>query len=215
MKKDCQPQPSARKRKLVTRHAPNKVERLEEKIDGLVDFLRSTAEGGLPSSNTSSVNATSRDSVLSGPINAVPSKAARSINHEEPIYHPNLENNISQHSLTLSSSSTPASIPVSLMPGIESSPEPNAKNAELYLLNFRTNFIKNLPFLVIPPSLTAQRLQQERPILWLCIMTVASNSPSQQIALSRKVRELFGRVAYVEDIRNLDLLLGVLVLVTW
>ncbi|OKL64224.1 hypothetical protein UA08_01025 [Talaromyces atroroseus] len=218
MRKDCQPQPAARKRKVVTRHAPNKVERLEEKIDGLVDFLRSTAESGLASanSNTSSVNTVvPRDSALLRPGNAVSSNVPRSINHEEPAFNPTIENNISRPSLTLSSSSNPASAPVGLLSGIDTSPEPSAETAELYLLNFRENFIKNLPFLVIPPSVTAYSLRQERPILWLCIMTVASNSSNQQIALSRKARELFGKVAYVEAIRNMDLLLGILVLVTW
>lgn len=215
MKKDCQPQPPPRKRKAVVRHAPNKVERLEEKINGLVDFLKSTAESGTPPSKSISSNTASLDYNLVHSVNEVLPQAVGFGNHEEPDINLSFRTSLSQPSLTISSASTPSSVPVSLLPGIDSFSEPNAENAQSNLLNFRNNFLNHLPFLVIAPSVTANRLQQERPILWLCIMIVASNCSKQQVALSRKARELFGRVAYVEGSRNLDLLLGILVLTTW
>lgn len=217
MNKDCQPQPRARKRKAPVRHAPNKVERLEEKINGLVDFLKSNAESGATSSKSASSNAASLDSNFVGPVNEVSPQVVSTGNYEEPILNPSFatNNNLFHHALNLSASSTPPTAPVNLFPGIESLSEPNAEDAESYLLNFSKNFTIHLPFLVIPPFITAYRLQQERPILWLCIMTVASKSTKLQMALSTKVRQLFGRVAYIEGGRNLDLLLGLLVLIAW
>lgn len=63
--------------------------------------------------------------------------------------------------------------------------------------------------------MTAYQLRQESPILWLCIMTVASTRSIQQEALSKEMRGVFGREAYVEGTRNMDLLLAVLVYATW
>ena len=63
--------------------------------------------------------------------------------------------------------------------------------------------------------MTARRLRQERPILWACIMTVASSNSRQQIVLSREVRGLLGREAYVEGTRNMDLLLAAFVYTVW
>lgn len=205
MKKDCQPPATVRKRRVVTRQPTSKVERLEKKIDGLFDFLKSTTiENGPPSSSADTASSDSG-------INATPLNAT---SHAESFLSPHPRNDVSHDSLSLPNSTTPASIPVNLS-YIDSTLEPSPENAEIYLINFRTNFIHHLPFLVIPPSVTAYRLRQERPILWLCIMAVASKNTNEQIILSKRVKEVFGVEAYVRGTRNLDFLLGVLVFATW
>lgn len=210
MKKDCQVPPPPQKRKAVARHAPSKVQKLEEKIDGLVHLLKS----GAPPPDVASLYTSSRGPVLSSSVEISPKTFATS-NALESIADSDFDRSLSGHSLTLSSSSTATSVPLSLLAEIHSFPEIKAEDAELYLLSFRTNFINHLPFLVIPPSVTASGLQQERPILWLCIMTVASNRTSQQVELSGKVRDLFGKATCIEGIKSLDLLLGILVFSTW
>lgn len=205
MKKDCQPPAPVRKRRVVTRQPTSKVERLEKKIDGLFDFLKSTAVENSPLS--SSADTTSSNSgINANPLNAT--------SQAESFLTPHTTNEVLHNSLSLPNSTTPASVPVNLS-YIESTLEPSPENAELYLVNFRTNFINHLPFLVIPPSVTAYRLRQERPILWLCIMAVASKNTNEQIILSKRVKEVFGMEAYVRGTRNLDFLLGVLVFATW
>lgn len=205
MKKDCQLPAPVRKRKVVTRQPTSKVERLEKKIDGLFDFLKSIAvENGPPSS---SADTTSSDSG----IKAIPSNVT---SHAESFLNLHSRNDVSHDTLSLPTSTTPASVPVNLS-YIDSTLEPSPENAELYLINFRTNFINHLPFLVIPSSVIAYRLRQERPILWLCIMAVASKNTNEQIILSKRVKEVFGVEAYVRGTRNLDFLLGVLVFATW
>jgi hypothetical protein len=72
-----------------------------------------------------------------------------------------------------------------------------------------------LPFIVLPASTTAQDLRQERPFLWLCIMAVSSKSSLQQMALGKEIRLTLGREVVLDGNRSLDLLLGVIVYVTW
>jgi hypothetical protein len=115
-----------------------------------------------------------------------------------------------------SSSSSSGSTLVNFQPPLlRLSLQPSPEDAELYLNKFRTDFAKHLPFIVISPSVTSYQLRQERPILWVCIMAVASSNSTQQIALSKEVRAIFGREALVERTKNIDLLLGILVYAIW
>ncbi|KAL4905586.1 hypothetical protein BDW74DRAFT_185117 [Aspergillus multicolor] len=93
--------------------------------------------------------------------------------------------------------------------------EPEPAEAERCLNWFRTHMLGSLPFLVLSSSITAEQLRQERPLLWLSIMTVACTRPAQQQALSKETREIFGREAYIEGRRSLDFLWAVLVFVSW
>lgn len=72
-----------------------------------------------------------------------------------------------------------------------------------------------VPFVIVPPSTTAEDLQRERPFLLKSILAVTSRKPRQQLTLATSlVRQLAERVA-VNGERNLDLLLGVLILTGW
>jgi hypothetical protein len=93
--------------------------------------------------------------------------------------------------------------------------EPSPYEAEEYLKIFRTQKLKYFPFVYIPSTTSAQHLLQERPFLWLCIMTMSSNSISQQLALSNKIRHILGRKMLLEYEKNLDLLLGLLAYIGW
>ncbi|KAH8593547.1 hypothetical protein B0O99DRAFT_626565 [Bisporella sp. PMI_857] len=119
-------------------------------------------------------------------------------------------NTIAIHSLPTPESSS-GSTPIVLSGSMQLQME----DAEIYLNRFQTQFAKNLPCIIIPPTTTAQQLRKERPILWLSIMAVASHHPSQQLAISRELRETFGREAFVEARPSLDLLLAVLVYASW
>lgn len=93
--------------------------------------------------------------------------------------------------------------------------ELSLKSAEAYLENFRTNVLYHLPFLTISLAETASKIQNERPILWLSIMAVASKKSDEQVLFSRISREIFGTEAYIRGSRTLDSLQGVLVSATW
>jgi hypothetical protein len=116
---------------------------------------------------------------------------------------------------TISSSSKSTPLNLSLQLILHQALEPSPEDAESHLNRFRNDFAKHLPFLIIPPSVTAYQLRQDSPILWISIMTVASSNSTQQISLSKAVREILAREAFVEGTRNMDLLFAILVYATW
>ncbi|KAK9350915.1 hypothetical protein V1523DRAFT_435885 [Lipomyces doorenjongii] len=217
MKKDCQPSPPVRKRRRVKRHSANKVEKLEEKLDGLVTLLKSATQGAPGIFHATSVNSALDDLVPSSHGNTSGSAAAGSVGYRDYTFNRPLPTGrgLPNSAFTPAASSSSGSASINLKPLLHPALEPSPEDAESYLNKFRTDFVKHLPFIVISPSVTAHQLRQESPILWLCIMTVASSRSTEQIVLSKEVREIFGREAYVEGTRNMDLLLAVLVYTTW
>ena len=216
MNKDCQPSPPVRKRRTVKRPSANETSKLEEKLDGLVTLLKSATQGAPGIINATSVNSPPEGSVPSSHESASGSTAAGSVGCREYTYNRPLPNGrgFLESGFTPAASSS-GSTSVNLQPLLHPALEPSPEDAESYLNKFRTNFVKHLPFIVISPSVTAHQLRQERPILWVCIMTVASSNSTQQIVLSKEVRGILGREAYVEGTRNMDLLLAVLVYAAW
>jgi hypothetical protein len=218
MNKDCTPSPPMRKRRVMKRPSVMETSKLEQKLDGIVTLLKSATQGAPVVVDTSTINIpsefgpSSRDRVGD-------TAAAIDLSHHEHTY---ARQKPSVHDLghfltpTASSSSSSESTLVNFQPPLlHPSLQPSPEDAELYLNKFRTDFAKHLPFIVISPSVTSHQLRQERPILWVCIMAVASNNSTQQIALSKEVRAIFGREALVESTKNMDLLLGILVYATW
>ena len=212
MKKDCQPSPPVRTRRTGKKVSASRTSKLEQKLDGLVHLLESATKPAAVAArpiDSISVNATSTDVFLPSLGNASGINGP-DYNHGNPLAN----TRVMQHSIP-----TPASLSEStslnLQPALQSNQEPCMQDAELYLDKFRTNFARHLPFVIIPPSTTAQQLRHERPILWLCIMAVASSQSTQQINLSRELRTTFGHEAFVEARQSMDLLLAVLVYATW
>lgn len=191
--------------------------KLEQKLDGIVTLLKSASQGA-PVVNASSTNIPLeyRPSSRDGFGNA---GAAIDLSHHEHTYARQIP---SIHDpgrfltpIASSSSSSESTVvnfpPLLLHPSLQPSPE----DSELYLNKFRTDFAKHVPFILIPSSVTSLQLRQARPILWVCIMAVASSNSTQQIALSKEARAIFGREAFVEGTKNMDLLLGILVYAIW
>lgn len=93
--------------------------------------------------------------------------------------------------------------------------EPTPAEAEEFLTSFCATKMNYFPFVYIPASTSAQQLREEKPFLWLCIMSVASNSTSQQQALNGRVRQIVGEEMVQKSERTLDLLLGLLTFLGW
>ncbi|CAI7667385.1 unnamed protein product [Penicillium discolor] len=217
MKKECLPSPPVRKRRMVTKTSgDNKVERLEEKVDGLVALLKSVTQGTPGSFNASSINP-ALESLIPASSESEAGGVIANNNHyvEYPYHRSGATGRVEgPFTPTASSSSRPESInqlPFLIYPYLE----PSAEEAAAYLDRFRNEFQGQLPFLQVSSSMTAQKLRQESPLLWLSIMTVASTRSTQKIMLSKEVSGVFGREAYVEGTRNMDFLLAVLVYTTW
>ncbi|KAK9328779.1 hypothetical protein V1520DRAFT_345197 [Lipomyces starkeyi] len=217
MKKICQPSPPVRRPRTLKRPSAHETSKLEEKLDGLVTLLKSATQGAPGILNTTLVN-----SSLEGlqPASHETSSISAAISRDYQAHNRPSPNGSGPHEsiYTPTTSTFSKSTPLNslnaqpvLHPGLEPSPE----DAELYLNRFRNDFVKHFPFVIISPSVTAHELRQERPILWISIMTVASSHSTQQISLSNEVRGILAREAFVQGTRNMDLLLAILVYATW
>lgn len=186
MKKDCQPSPPVRKRTTAKKVTRSRTSKLEQKLDGLVQLLESAAKP-----------ATAASRMITDDLQAI--SISSDLAETPGITDPGLSESASSN---VQLTGQPAR-------GLD------ALDAELYLHNFRTEFAKHTPFVVIPASITAQQLRKDRPILWQCIMAIASNKVEQQIRFSKELRTTFGVEMFVEARKSMDLLLAVLVYATW
>jgi len=223
MNKDCTPSPPMRKRRVMKKSSAMETSKLEQKLDGIVALLKSTTQAAPVVVNTSTINIPLdfEPSICDGVEDAT---AAINLTHHEhtharqipSVYGPghfftpiaSSTTSSSSNSTLLKSSNYQLSL---LHPSLQPSPE----DAELYLNKFRNDFAKHLPFIVISPSTTSNQLRQERPILWVCIMTVVCSNSTQQIALSKEVRAIFGQEALVGSTKSMDLFFGILVYAIW
>jgi len=218
MNKLCQPSPPVRKRRTTNRASENRTLKLEEKLDGIVKLLSST--GRIPLETT---NSSPESSLAEPPLHSsheIPSGVTASniqSSQDNAFTRPfPIGRSVSESSYTpATSASSAASPPVLLQPVLYQNLEPSLEEAELHLNRFREKFVNTFPFIIIPPSVTARQLRQDRPVLWVCIMTVASNNIAQQIRYSREVRAIFGREVFIEGNRSMDLLLAILVYAVW
>lgn len=93
--------------------------------------------------------------------------------------------------------------------------EPSPFEAESILQRFRNEYLVLFPFVWIRQDMTAQELQRHRPFLWLNIRTVCEKSCRRLYALGDRVRELLARKILVDLERDLDILLGLMVYLGW
>ncbi|CAK7229003.1 hypothetical protein SCUCBS95973_007070 [Sporothrix curviconia] len=106
----------------------------------------------------------------------------------------------------------PAAAAASLFTDI---PGLTALEAEEALQRFCTRKLKYFPFVHIPPMLSAARLQQTRPLLWLSIMACSARSAELQTRLCLRLRQQIAEQAVVNHQRSIDLLLGVVGFLGW
>lgn len=93
--------------------------------------------------------------------------------------------------------------------------EPSLAAAEDCLHVFCTKHLKYFPYVHISAETTAERLHQERPFLWLCIMAICSKIVAQQEALSKRIQNIVAQRLLYESDYSLDLLLGLLAFIGW
>ncbi|KAL9620371.1 MAG: hypothetical protein Q9160_005071 [Pyrenula sp. 1 TL-2023] len=186
-----------RKRRTATRPYINKTSKLEEKLNGIVELLQSTAQGAPP--NFDAVSIESPSDVSNRPNRDY---AASSMETSSAGFQGRMQARGSPgRPVPRDSAFTPTTSSASetsldrVQPNLPPASELSLDDSELYLSIFRRDYAEHLPFIVIPPSCTAYQLRTERPILWACIMAVASNKSAQQVRLSEEVRTIFGREA--------------------
>lgn len=81
--------------------------------------------------------------------------------------------------------------------------------------DFRTQKLQFHQFVPFPDTMSSEQLLRERPFLWHYIVLISTKSPTHQAELSRKVRVMLSQLLIIEPEFNIDLLLGLLVLIGW
>ena len=223
--KYCEPSKAVRKRKIIDRSSSIKVARLEEKLDGLLTLLQpssSFASRGLDSVaamvNQGQPTPESMESPRTTPKTGEEPENSPNPSNRELVTMPGSENGNRSSVLSdypqipytaTGTKSTLYHSPVST--GLE----PSEEEAEISLSLYRNSMMQSFPITLIPESMSARQLQQERPFLWLCIMAITSKYYEQQRALNREMRLTLSRESLLEGKHNLDLLLGLITHVAW
>jgi hypothetical protein len=94
--------------------------------------------------------------------------------------------------------------------------EPTFEEAERCLDLFRQQMLANFPFVLLDDSsITAQQLRQERPILFLAIMSVTWKSRSQRQSLGLEMKQVV--IQQITSDKRVDIshLLSILIFIIW
>ena len=83
------------------------------------------------------------------------------------------------------------------------------------LMEFRWLHLPHFPLIYLPPNLSAEQLNHDKPLLSLAIKTICNKAYSLQAQLSMKLRERISLKMMVDGEKSLDLLLSVLTCMTW
>ena len=98
-------------------------------------------------------------------------------------------------------------------------PPPNGltwKEATAILGVFRRRYMPRFPCVLIDPDMTSQQLLASKPFTFRAVMLVAAPvSVSRYRKMKRNVLAYLGHRMLVEEQRHLDLLQGLLILLTW
>ncbi|OKL61994.1 hypothetical protein UA08_02544 [Talaromyces atroroseus] len=228
LKKVCSPSSSIRKKRVTPRNS-SQAARLERKLDGLVSLLRaSSSQGNLTEESFNDVsdivNAVNANNTAASTTSSTaapsPSCSSNIMNNNKGSLRPpmpcldfdNTPHQDHRNAATKStaSSSTPGSGAPSPFPYIlPRDVEPTAEEERLWYQIFIDKFVDHAPFLrLIVQNMSCTQLRQEKPFLWLSIMSVACPFVQKQWDLGRAVREVLAREVLVEGERNVDYLLG-------
>lgn len=199
--KDCHKSATSRRR-IGKKATASRTAQLEEKLDDLVSILRASQH---PNQQISLSSTSSPNSSFPSRLDSLATAATSSSSQGQPDVIPQNPYNtgpcIPQHS-ALDINET------------FRLPEPTSEEAEVYLTKFR-DWLKNFPFVVIPPTQTAAALREERPFLWLCIMNLTTMSAPQNNILRERIRHEYITRAFVNQERTMDLLLGLIAFLGW
>ena len=211
--KECVPSVSVRK--LTSRRVPGsrntQIEHLEEKIEDLVTLLRNQNSEKSNTQNASdsigirtptpSTHSPYSENVRDDSSTGVDSDA--SVSAIKPSDQVSLETNVFQ-----ASHFDKPSI-------LKTSVEPSSLQAEECLSFFQKHMLNLFPFIHLPSDMTAKQVRKWSPFLWFNIMAATAKTPGQQCSMSNSIKRFVAQKLIVDNEKNLDLLLGLLVFISW
>ncbi|KAL2864120.1 Zn(II)2Cys6 transcription factor domain-containing protein [Aspergillus lucknowensis] len=113
-----------------------------------------------------------------------------------------------------SSSDTSMSLPSSVPPTYHM-PADESRNTEESLALFRDTMLRACPFIYLPPTVTAQYLQKERPFFFQAVLAVTTRSMREKRMRAQQFKATLAQATVVENRSSIDLLLGLLTYVAW
>ena len=193
-----------------------RVAQLEQKLDGLVTLLTTSQ----PTLQTTSENQACTVSLPRSPVScdsnqstAGPSTAAtQSIISDETNPVESVNDGVAQFDLQCTVSA--ANLPIVTQE--VSRVEPDERQAEILLLEFRSNMTEQFPFVVIRPEETSRSLRSEKPLLWKAIMVAAAHGNcDRQLSLGASLMEDITTRLLFRAEKSLHLLQALLVFIAW
>lgn len=92
----------------------------------------------------------------------------------------------------------------------------SSKAAEYYVELYKSNLTPHFPFVVIHPDVSAEQLRQERPLLFLAVLTAAAfgDVPVQR-SLAKRMRDALGQSVAGHGDMSFEMLQALLVHIAW
>lgn len=87
--------------------------------------------------------------------------------------------------------------------------------ADQNLETFRHAFLPYFPVVYIPDIMNSNFLRQQKPFLWLVIMSLCTKDMTKQFAMEYTIRQIISQRVVAEHEKNLDLLLGLICYLAW
>jgi hypothetical protein len=87
--------------------------------------------------------------------------------------------------------------------------------AKEQLDTFCRAFLPFFPFIHIPAPMKASDLRQQKPFLWLVIMSLTTKSVDQQRAMGNTIRQIVSQKVVAEHEKSIDILLGLVCYLAW
>ena len=171
---------------------------VEKKIDGIFSILQSKQA---PSEAPTLPTPESSTSQYASPGNQLPFDQTVSATEE------GLANPIAAQSTWISSEQIDDVISKGYLPFHE---------AEMFLEDFKMNYQRSFPCIVIPSDLSLDRFRLTRPYLLLSVLAVASKKqPVLQQILQQEFRTILSNKVINEGSQDIDLLQGSIVFLAW
>lgn len=218
MGRECQPSDLTRKRK-------KKANTLEAKVDGILSLLQAVNEAPKEVEvNTLAFRTPGNVTLVGHPFLSTQGTVENQItghNRQDILGPISVGSTSSLAGNNSSDSVTPALLDFSLnasellSSASYSAFGPSIEESKGYLTEFRTQKLIYFPFIHLPACTAIERLQEERPFLFLAIMAVSSRSSSQRQGLGREVKQILAREFIVNNEGSLDVLVGLLVFLAW
>lgn len=213
--KDCQPSTPIRKR-VAKKQTLSRTAQLEQKLDSLVTLIK---KQGVSPTTTAAAAALLQDEVIPDADDDEADENGDHHHHPEGGTPP-ISPTASGHDTASSSyPGAAAEGPPSRQTQLPSSPYADIpiseEDAQENLDQFRTKKLKYFHLVDIPPDMTAAQLREQKPLLWLSIMSVSDKSTRRQVAFGVHFKVVLAKKLFEENDRSPDMLQACITYLGW